>query len=233
MRVRRKPVVRKRSSMERLPQRPAYAVVRALLKSHEGLIVHFSTSPSMHAELDGHYPDDLHTAVNSACCRNGGLSCSVVTPSDPFIGDTRFVPGYIGIILDPINSQSIISCSAFDGGDIRDPRSCTVMGELQDVDLSVDDLGRTITERDGYNNWLVKNYEVLGILALPPFEVEIINHHECTGPVRWPSCTDIGQVASEFPSLPTYTVADSQYWEFRGGNLVKIDYDDIWPSFNP
>lgn len=219
--------------MNRLPQRPAYADVRALLKSYKGLIVHFSTSPSMHAEPDGHYPDDLHTALISACCRNGGLSCSVVTPSDPFIGETPFVPGYIGIILDPISSESIISCSTADSGDIRDPRSCTVVGELQNVDISVADLGRTITERTGYNNWLVKNYEVLGILALPPFRVEIINHHELIGLVRSSSRTDIGQVALAFPGLPTYTVDNGQYCVFRDGDLVKIEYDDIWPSGNP
>lgn len=221
------------ASMKRVPQRPAYADVRALLKSHKGLIVHFSTSPSMHAEPDGRYPDDLHTALSSACCRNGGLSCSVVTPSDPFIGDTPFVPGYIGIILDIISGQSIISCSKFDCGDSRDLRSCTVMGELQNDDLSIDDLGRTITERTGYNNWLVKNYEVLGILALPPFQVEIINHHELIGPVRGSSRIDIRQVASEFPGLSTYTVSDGQYCAFQDGDLVKINYDDIWPSDNP
>jgi hypothetical protein len=113
----------------------------------------------------------LHTALNSTCCQNGGLSCSVVTPSDPLIGATRFLPGYIGIILDPRGSQSIVSCSTVDGGDTRALQTCTVMGEFQNVDLSVEDLRRTITGRTNDNNWLVKDYEIIGILALPPFRV--------------------------------------------------------------
>jgi hypothetical protein len=223
---------RKMTRMNRQPQRPAYADFRTMLRSHEGLIVHFSTSPPMHAHPDGHYPSDLHTALTSECCRNGGISCSVVTPSDPFSGDTPFVPGYIGIILDPQSSQSIVSCSTADGGDVRDLESCTVMGELQDIDLSIDDLERTITERNAYNNWLVKDYGILGVLALPPFRVERIIHYEHIGPVRGPMHTNMSKVAAEFPRLSIYTVSQGQYFAFRDGSLVDIKYADIWPCDN-
>jgi hypothetical protein len=186
----------------------------------------------MHAHPDGHYPSDLHTALTSECCRNGGLSCSVVTPSDPFSGDTPFVPGCIGIILDPQSSQSIISCSTADGGDVRDLESCTVMGELQGIDLSLDDLERTITERITYNNWLVKGYVVLGILALPPYRVEAIIHCEHIGSIRGSMHTDMRKVAAEFPDLSIYTVSQGQFFAYRDGGLVKIEYEDIWPCAN-
>ena len=214
--------------MSMQPQRPTYADVRALLKSCEGLIVHFSTSPSMHADPLGHYPRDLHTALTSTCCRNGGLSCSVVTPNDPFSGDTPFVPGYIGIILDPREPYSIVSCSRGDGGDIRDLQTCAVMGEFQDVDLSVDELRSTITGRTGYNNWLVKDYEILGILALPPYEVVKI-----AGKDRMTCHTGIDQVSSEFHNLPIYTIADGQYFEFQDRASHKTEYDDIWLRDHP
>lgn len=220
------------TSMNSQPHRPAYADVRSLLSSHEGLIVHFSTSPSMHAQPDGHYPSDLHTALTSACCRNGGLSCSIVTPSDPFTGDAPFVPGYIGIILDPKGSHSIVSCSTVDGGDIRDLKSCTVTGELQNIDLYLDDLEGTITERSAYNNWLVKDYDILGVLALPPFRVETIHNHVHLGIIRGSTHTDIRQVAAEFPGLSIYTVMEGQYHAFHDGGLVEIEYSDIWSSIN-
>ena len=186
----------------------------------------------MHAD-GGHYPLDLHTALTSACCRNGGLSCSVVTPTDPFIGATRFVPGYIGIILDPRERQSIVSCSTDDGGDIRDLQACTVMGEFQNIDLSVDDLRRTITGRTEYNNWLVKDYEILGILALPPFRVAKIIQHDFAGLVRGEAHTDISQVSSEFPNLPIYTIADGRYFAHQDEDIVGIKYDNIWLSDHP
>ena len=194
--------------------------------------MHFSTCPPMHADPLGHYPLDLHTALTSACCRNGGLSCSVVTPSDPFTGATRFVPGYIGIILDPRGSQSIVSCSTVDGGDIRDLQTCTVVGELQNVDLSVNDLQRTITGRADYNNWLVKDYEILGLLALPPFRVAKIIQHELAGMVRVVAHTDIRQVSSEFPGLPLYTITDGRYFALQDEAIAEIGYGDIWPSDN-
>jgi len=219
--------------MNRQPQRPTCADVRALLKSCEGLIVHFSTSPSMHADPLVHYPLDLHTALTSACCLNGGLSCSVVTPSDPFTGATRFVPGYIGIILDPRESQSIVSCSTVDGGDTRDLQTCTVMGEFQNVDLSIEDLRRTITGRTDYNNWLVKDYKVLGILALPPFRVARIIQDDIAGPVRVEAHVSIRQVSSEFPNLPIYTIADGRYFQLRDEAIVGIGYDNIWLSDHP
>jgi hypothetical protein len=106
------------------------------------------------------------------------------------------------------------------------------MGELQDIDLSIDDLERTITERNAYNNWLVKDYGILGVLALPPFRVERIIHYEHIGPVRGPMHTNISQVAAEFPGLSIYTVSQGQYFAFRDGSLVEIKYADIWPCDN-
>jgi hypothetical protein len=212
-------------------KRPAYAEIRDLLKSCDGLIVHFSTSPSMHAEQDGHYPQDLHTALTNPYCRSGGLSCSVVTPHDPYTGDSRFVPGYIGIILDPKRSHSIVSCSTDDGGDCRIPDTCKVMGERENVDISVDDLRRTICERTGYNNWLVRDYEVCGILALPPFEAEMMRYHESTGQVRVTKKTKTSEVASEFSGYSVYTVKHNRYHMFTAaGACEEVEYDSIWQN---
>jgi hypothetical protein len=187
----------------------------------------------MHADPQMHYPLDLRTALTNASCRNGGLSCSVVTPRDPFIGATCFVPGYIGIILDPRGSQSIVSCSPGDGGDIRHLETRTVMGEFQNVDLSVDDLRRTIDERTGYNNWLVKDYKILGILALHPFKVVQIIHHELVGLVKAEAEIDIRQVSSEFPHLPIYTFSNGLCYAFQDGNYVRIGYENIWLTDGP
>ena len=216
-----------KAHMNNQPKRPSYDEVRSLLGSREGLIVHFSTSPSMHKE-DAYYPHDLQTALTNPCCKTKGLSCSVVTPHDIFDGDSPFVPGYVGIILDPRSRRSIVSCSTHDGGDCRNLQTGMVEGELEHVDISADLLCETIDGRTGYNNWLVKDFTVLGILALPPFKVEVIGYHPHIGTTRGTSHTNIHQIAQEFPHSAIYSVRDNQYCLLHEDKIEQVAYNEIW-----
>jgi len=103
------------------------------------------------------------------------------------------------------------------------------MGDREKGDISMDDLQRTINERVGYNNWLVRDYEVCGILALPPFQVETMHCDEFIGLVRAAKYTTITAVASEFPCQSVYTVKDNQYYKFNAaGSCDEVAYEEIW-----
>jgi hypothetical protein len=98
-----------------------------------------------------------------------------------------------------------------------------VEGELEHVDISADLLCETIDRRTGYNNWLVKDFAILGILALPPFEVV----KSCSLGIGT-THTNIHQIAQEFPHSAIYSVRDNQYCRLHEGKIEQVAYNEIW-----
>lgn len=98
--------------------RPAIAQVHDILRRHHGLIVHFSGAPKDSGADRGFlYPADLHHVVAGRAM--GGISCSVVTPTDVFDGLERNATGCIGVIVDLTTPHSIASAAAGDAGSIK------------------------------------------------------------------------------------------------------------------
>lgn len=214
--------------MSNQPQRHSCEEVQNLLWEREALVVHFSTCPPMHADPTGHYPDDLRHALGDQHCINTGVSCSVVTPQDPFSGENRFTPGYVGIILKPANSQSIISCCVEDDGDCRNLLTGMVNSEMEDSDMSIEYLCKTIDNRQSYNNWLVRDYQALGILALSPYAVPVIINHPLLGEERIISNKNLTLIAHDFPDQRMFTIEHQRYLEFQGDTLAEVAYRNIW-----
>jgi hypothetical protein len=215
--------------MKHAPKRPTCEEVKSLLVERKGLIVHFSTCPPMHSDEKDGFPGDLRRALTDPSCIRGGLSCSIVTPTDQFEGESRFVPGSIGLILKPNVPQSIISASVGDAGDTRDVRTCVAEGEMESEDISADYLCSTIDNRTTYNNWLVKEFDVLGILALPPGCVVTSFQIEGNGSIRSESKIGLHKVAAEFPCQKIYTVKEGMYMRLEQSRLTPAAYHEIWP----
>ena len=81
--------------------------------------------------------------------------------------------GSIGVIVGVASAQSLIAAHLRDCGS----REETVNGQtVRTVEceraLSIADLDKTIVERDGYNEWVVRQPSVLGIFVQGPFVAE-------------------------------------------------------------
>lgn len=134
-----------------------------------------------------------------------GLACSLVTPTDQFHGaGDRNALGCVGVIVGLQGPDSLIAVAPEDLG------SWVADGVRQypEPDLTITDCENSLLKRVGHNEWGVRNYTVLGILAVPPFE--IWNHT----PPGAPCCTSLDEVKDTFPNLPIITFdSDRNSWD--------------------
>lgn len=213
------------------PAKPSIAEVHAVLSAHAGLIVHFSGAPKGSGVERGHmYPQDLlHVIAGHAM---GGVSCSVVKPGDNFYGIQRNATGCIGVILDLTAPESLVAVSASDCGSIEGPDGIRIVQHERDI--AVADVEASISGRlpGTYNEWVIRNFKVVGVLAVPPFEISVrgaitlppdipeglIDTQAQIGVDR----TSLSAVASLFPSLPTFT--------FAGQHVFRLSsHSDVYP----
>lgn len=203
--------------------RPSIAQVHEVLRRHSALIVHFSSCPKgtgYHSDLV--YPRDLHNVIDGGAM--SGVSCSVVTPKDSFGGVNKNGTGCVGVVLDLMTSDSLIDVSPDDCG------SHVVEGQRRfrdDRDISVADIEHSINERPigKYNEWLLRNFKVLGVLAVPPFEcstlesvprpADLHDAYHSDEPTISIGYTTISEVCAQFPTLPVFT--------FFAGQIVKVE----------
>src|SRR6185295_14284490 len=92
-----------------------------------------------------------------------------VRPGDNFHGINRNATGCIGVIVRPRSPDSIVDVGHSDVGSGEDEDGNRDASGARDI--SIEELRSTLDRRVYYNEWVVKDYEVLGILAVEPFEV--------------------------------------------------------------
>lgn len=195
-------------------KKPSVSEVHAVLAAHNALIVHFSGAPKGAGFERGFlYPDDLQNVVQGNAM--GGLSCSVVKPGDVFWGFERNATGCIGVVVDLTAPESLVAVSATDCGSIEQPDGTRVV--QHEIDISATDVETSITARPAgkYNEWVVRNFKVVGVFAVPPFEISV--RGGISIPADVPShlidvereagilSTALEKVARTFASVPTFT----------------------------
>jgi NAD(P)-dependent dehydrogenase (short-subunit alcohol dehydrogenase family) len=95
-----------------------------------------------------HFDELLERAAKEA------PSCSVATPGDIFTGTgERNAYGTIGVILDLRSEQSLATATRGDGGSLWYGEGPRVFDEKH---LAIEDLERSLTDRDGHNEWGVR-----------------------------------------------------------------------------
>lgn len=160
----------------------------------------------------------------------GGVSCSTVCPNDVFYGTERNAIGCIGLVLDLIEPESIVATSPDDCGSIEVNGIRTVERE---VDIFVTDIENSITKRQpgSYNEWVLRNFKVLGVLAVSPFEIFVTSrlilpeglpdHLVTNEEVIGVGNTTLAKVKLQFPELPVYT--------FHQGHIIGVPrHSDIY-----
>ena len=156
-----------------------------ILAKHNALIVHFSGTPkgAGNGINNFFYPDDLKNVIDGNA--QGGLSCSTITPADNFHGFDRNATGSIGVIIGLRNIESLVCGSENDCGSGTDENGDRYCSSNLVSPAIPECLESAITNRQigRYNELVVKNYDVLGILAVSPYEYigqfEVPVHDDC------------------------------------------------------
>lgn len=211
--------------------------IYGILEQNNALIVHFSGAPkgSGKCRLDHMYPKDLLHVVNEYA--QGGLSCSTIMPTDNFYGIDRNATGCIGVVLGLKSDCSVTSATPNDAGSIENSNGTR---EAQDQIVDTAAIKESISNRkqNGYNEWVVRDYVSLGILAAPPYEVmelripvfppNMPEHLIDSTPLPVIAQLTLAQVKLCFPNNRIFTLRDGSFFEYKNGTLEPLQHGDIY-----
>ncbi len=199
------------------------AQVYEFLGRHRALLVHFSGTPKGAGSNFEHlYPADLQSVIKHDAA--SGVSCSAVRPGDEFDDfETANATGCIGVVLGLQNKHSLVGADPHDCGSRMEGGVRKVFKER---DITIDDLEETFTKRPSgsYNEWVIKDYVVLGIFAAPPFRVSVLKVPDYpddvppwlrdSTPIPGFEQASVAQLIRTFPGLPIFS--------FRDGKIVSL-----------
>ena len=211
--------------------------IYSVLEQNNALIVHFSGAPKGSGKYrhDHIYPKDLLHVIN--CYAQGGVSCSTVMPTDNFHGRDRNATGCIGVVLGLKNDCSVTSAAPNDVGSIE---SRNGIREAQGQIINIAAINASISDRqkNEYNEWVVRDYFVIGVLAVPPFEVmklrtpvfppDMPEYFIDSTPQPEINQTTLTQVESFFPNNRIFTFCDGSIFEYKSGTTQPCKHGDIY-----
>jgi hypothetical protein len=190
-----------------LVPRPTVAEVHAALVAWRGLIVHFSGVPKLLSSgFSGVFPDDLRNVRDGNA--QGGISCSTVRAGDVFENTegNRNSNGCVGLIVRSRSPWSLVGVAVGDAGSSVDPITMERTCWHANLPLQIDEVQWDLDGRmpDGCNEWVMRDYDVLGLLAQLPLHVHQYGTKATPDELRYAA-----------DGLPIYT--------FRGGVLNEVD----------
>jgi hypothetical protein len=219
--------------------KPKISEVHAFLRKHNGLIVHFSGAPKGAGKERGPahlFPADLQHVIERRAM--GGLSCSVVCPGDTFHGFERNATGAIGVVLDLSTDASLVAAHPHDCGSREDEHGNRIVPNERDI--SPDDLERTLRDRPigDYNEWVLRDYQVCGIFAMPPYEVSNLQDPEypedtpaylrSTDKVPGFRVVNFEELVNTFHHPPIYTFRGAEIFRCTPEGLLRVEHHTIY-----
>lgn len=155
-----------------MPLKPTITEIHQVLRDRSALIVHFSGAPrgagtpQTICKGETPFPDDLLNVLRSGATT--GVSTSTVTPQDRFALQESRATGFVGVVLGLTSTDSLAYA------DVRDCGSGISEGKRYfppEKDIAVADLRFTIDGRQYYNEWVLRDYGVLGLFAAAPYTI--------------------------------------------------------------
>jgi len=138
-------------------------------------------------------------------------------------------PGAL-VVLGLLDKDSLVAAHPHDCGSSVQDGGRTVSEER---DVTVEDLKETFVKRpsNSYNEWVLKNYTVRGIFAVPPFRVSVLKVLNYPYDVpEWMKdqkpILDFGYVT--VPQLLA-TFHDHSIFSFCDGKLVRLTEEGVVP----
>jgi hypothetical protein len=200
---------------------PAPFSVRKFLREKEALVVHFSTPQRSNDNL--RFPDDL---IGAQALGHKGLSCSTIIASDWGPGEPGQNPGdangagCVGIVLDVRNEGSVCAVHPSDCATSQDSD-----GNLQydGYDPTAEFCAQSLDRRQSNNEWVVKNFEVVGIFLFQPIVVQT------RPPGSAERKIDLQAAIAPFPDHRIFSTENGHFVELDrdSGGWVPVDYASI------
>ena len=191
--------------------------VRKFLRSREALLVHFSGPTTGHTDLV--FPDDLRKAMTLGRI---GLAFSTILVGD----NENNATGSVGIAVDITDNKCVSRVSPSDAGSYFDPaENQLISGGCRPNEETC---ACSIDKRTTYNEWIVRNYTVIGIfLFLPstvPKHCEILNHsYRILVPIS------VDDVACSFSNRRIFSAHEDGFIEYdrKARNWSEVSYRNI------
>src|SRR5262249_32251289 len=98
-----------------------------------------------------------------------GVSCSVVRPGDVFAGPNAATIGSVGVILRMKSTESLKNATSDDHGTSVDDDNNRI-GDEQET-LTLEDLAATLKCRTKHSEWVLRDFEPVGLFSAEPREV--------------------------------------------------------------
>ncbi len=215
------------------PAKPGTEEIFHFLSRNQALIVHCSGTPKGVGPGTHFYPRDLRNVCEGAA--QGGISCSLLQPGDRFHGVGRHSTGTVGLVIVPSSSESIVAVSAHDAGSrvVDGVRVVT-----HECDIKVDDLEQSLNRRgDRYNEWVVRDFEVVGIFVADPAATWQGVPMQMPGGVS-PAIINqevditVSQVAADFDGLPIYTLSVAGVLQWKASQWHPAAHSEIYRSLH-
>lgn len=180
--------------------------MHAALQTWGGVVVHFSgVPPGVSSGLNLTFPDDLRHVINGHA--QGGISCSTVRPGDRFEDDLqtrgRNSWGCIGVIVRGRTAWSLVCVDPYDCGSSMLPCGLRTCRQV-DMDLAITEVARSLDARrpSDCNEWVMRDYEVLGMLIQPPFSARAFGQFSSRE-----------EIVAAFSGQPLYTIKPDGLFE--------------------
>lgn len=217
--------------------KPEIPEIHSVLAKYNGLIVHFSGAPKgSGADRDNPFPKDLQHVING--CAQGGISCSIVMPGDNFYGIDRNATGCVGVVIDLQTSKSLVAVDSSDCGSIENDEGVRIVACECDITSTEVDESITRRKRTSYNEWVVRNFNVIGIFATQPYEVskrqipdfppEMPDYLRSTGSETGIGSVSIEQICRTFPDKPIFGFQGSEITKLSGNQWIGIQHNEIY-----
>ena len=196
--------------------------VYSFLSENTALIVHFSGTPPMPSTWHEPrtYPEDLRNVIRGGAM--GGLCCSVVRPGDDFETGGRNACGYVGVIVGLQCKHALVAVDPEDCGSYCNERGFREVAKP--TDITVQGLQKTLTDRNSWNEWVVRDYEVLGIFFVKPYLV----WRELAAGTSAEVPTSPDAISSTFPEQRSFTFSSEGILQFSGGHYTQVPHSKIY-----
>lgn len=180
----------------------AKSIADAILAAENALLFHLSTFAKSGDFRDAtpYYPQDLLRLRNLGPRRD--ICCSAM-PLDSLRACDRGMIGDVGLVLSINSDDSLCGVSPGDMGSTpNDDGTRWIPPEC--IPHNDDQIRKSITERSGYNEWVVRDFTIRGILWFMPGDVTI---NADLDRLR----VGVTEVSQMFPGIPCVS--------HRGGSL--------------
>lgn len=209
--------------------KPTTNEIYDFLNDVSGLVVHFSGCPKGAGHDNGNflYPEDLNKIINGQV--TGGISCSLVIPGDNFSADKykNEAIGAIGVIVG-FDEGGLVAVSPSDCGSYAGDDG---VRQIFEKDIKIEDLRSSLTERQNYNEWIIKQNKILGIFVFDINNISVIANNNIDGAEY--SITvyiDFDDVKNTFKDMAIYTFSNGGIARLdrNTGEFIKITQEDLY-----